>query len=183
MISSFPSNILPHSAIRSSHVVGIPHKKIDYIQTDAAINPGNSGGPLVDVETGKVVGVNAAIRAHMEGTSFAIPINRVRDIMHELAAGREIHHGYLGISLATCTPEWARQNNAKMSQNTVQIPEVHGALVHKVFPKVGTSFVVSAIKILTTKIRHPLSMVAFKRMMWSWKLAGNECQRQRTLDE
>ena len=26
---------------RSSAVVGIPHKKVDYIQTDAAINPGN----------------------------------------------------------------------------------------------------------------------------------------------
>ena len=26
---------------RSSTVVGIPHKKVDYIQTDAAINPGN----------------------------------------------------------------------------------------------------------------------------------------------
>ena len=115
-----------------------PH--VSYQILSAAINPGNSGGPLVDVETGKVVGINAAIRAHMEGTSFAIPINRVRDIMHELAAGREVHHGYLGISLATCTPEWARQNNAKMSQNTVQIPEVNGALVHKVFPKVMPDF-------------------------------------------
>ena len=52
---------------RSSTMVGIPHKKVDYIQTDAAINPGNSGGPLIDVESGKVVGINAAIRAHMEG--------------------------------------------------------------------------------------------------------------------
>ena len=26
---------------RSSTMVGIPHKKVDYIQTDAAINPGN----------------------------------------------------------------------------------------------------------------------------------------------
>jgi S1-C subfamily serine protease len=25
---------------RSSTMVGIPHKKVDYIQTDAAINPG-----------------------------------------------------------------------------------------------------------------------------------------------
>lgn len=41
---------------RSSTMVGIPHKKVDYIQTDAAINPGNSGGPLVDVESGQVVG-------------------------------------------------------------------------------------------------------------------------------
>jgi S1-C subfamily serine protease len=120
---------------RSSAVVGIPHKKVDYIQTDAAINPGNSGGPLVDVETGKVVGINAAIRAHMEGTSFAIPINRVREIMYDLAEGNEVHHGYLGISLATCTPEWARQNNARTTSDIPQIPEVFGALVHSVFPR------------------------------------------------
>lgn len=120
---------------RSSAVVGIPHKKVDYIQTDAAINPGNSGGPLVDVETGDVIGINAAIRAHMEGTSFSIPINRVREIMYELAQGREVQHGYLGISLATCTPDWAKQNNAKLDSEHFRIPEVHGALVHKVFPR------------------------------------------------
>ena len=123
---------------RSSTMVGIPHKKVDYIQTDAAINPGNSGGPLVDVATARVVGINAAIRAHMEGTSFAIPINRVREIMDDLANGQQIHHGYLGISLATCSPEWARKNNAvsrKVSIDTPVIPEVHGALVHKVFPR------------------------------------------------
>ena len=120
---------------RSSAVVGIPHKKVDYIQTDAAINPGNSGGPLVDVATGQVIGINAAIRAHMEGTSFAIPVNRVRDIMHDLAEGKEIHHGYLGISLATCTPDWAKQNNLQTKDSTTRLPEVHGALVAKVFPR------------------------------------------------
>eukprot|EP00522_Entomoneis_paludosa_P000908 CAMPEP_0172471848 /NCGR_PEP_ID=MMETSP1065-20121228/68029_1 /TAXON_ID=265537 /ORGANISM="Amphiprora paludosa, Strain CCMP125" /LENGTH=859 /DNA_ID=CAMNT_0013229963 /DNA_START=169 /DNA_END=2748 /DNA_ORIENTATION=- len=136
---------------RSSAVVGIPHKKVDYIQTDAAINPGNSGGPLVDVETGRVVGINAAIRAHMEGTSFAIPINRVQEIMHDLAQGKCVQHGYLGISLATCTPDWAQQQNNNHIQDHTEspspenpeikrrqfqrIPEVYGALVHKVFPQ------------------------------------------------
>eukprot|EP00980_Cylindrotheca_fusiformis_P006475 scaffold1377_cov126-Cylindrotheca_fusiformis.AAC.20 len=117
---------------RSSAMVGIPHKKVDYIQTDAAINPGNSGGPLIDVESGRVVGINAAIRAHMEGTSFAIPINRIRDIMHDLSEGRPIEHGYLGLGLATCTPNWARQNNKDGSGT---IPEVYGAIIHNVFPK------------------------------------------------
>jgi S1-C subfamily serine protease len=120
---------------RSSTMVGIPNKKVDYIQTDAAINPGNSGGPLIEVESGSVIGINAAIRAHMEGTSFAIPINRVRDIMTDLAEGREIHHGYLGLGLATCTPDWARQNNADTKEGAASIPEVYGAIVHRVFPR------------------------------------------------
>lgn len=94
-----------------------------------------SGGPLVDVETGEVVGINAAIRAHMEGTSFAIPINRVREIMNDLAEGRQISHGYLGLSLATCTPDWARQNNANVKDAKIHIPEIYGALVHNVFPR------------------------------------------------
>jgi S1-C subfamily serine protease len=86
-----------------------------------------------------VVGINAAIRAHMEGTSFAIPINRVRSIMGDLAEGRQIQHGYLGLGLATCTPEWARQNNADNTNNnsgsSQPIPEVFGAMIHKVFPR------------------------------------------------
>ena len=89
----------------------------------------------MDVETGEVVGINAAIRAHMEGTSFAIPVNRVRAIMNDLAEGRDINHGYLGISLATCTPDWARQNNANLKDTKAHIPEVYGAIVNNVFPR------------------------------------------------
>jgi serine protease Do len=96
------------------------------------------------VESGKVVGINAAIRAHMEGTSFAIPINRVKDIMYDLADGKDIHHGYIGLGLATCTPDWARQNNADTTRapsssssttNSANIPEVYGAIIFKVYPR------------------------------------------------
>ena len=46
------------------------------LQTDAAINPGNSGGPLISMESGKVVGINAARRAEKgdQNTNFAIPM-------------------------------------------------------------------------------------------------------------
>lgn len=100
---------------------------------------------MIDVESGQVIGINAAIRAHMEGTSFAIPINRVRDIMHDLSNGKEIRHGYLGCQLTTCTPDWARENNGDNANvnansnpagyNTNEIPEVFGALVHKIYGK------------------------------------------------
>ena len=96
---------------RSATVVGISHMKVDYIQTDAAINLGNSGGPLVDVETGKVVGINACIRTNMEGTSFAIPINRIREILLDLSEGRHVSHGYLGVSFSTSPRDHLRQSN------------------------------------------------------------------------
>jgi S1-C subfamily serine protease len=81
---------------RSSEVVGLVHKKVDFIQTDAAINPGNSGGPLVDVEKGEIIGINTCIRANMEGTSFAVPINKAKAIVRDLAEGKHINHGYVG---------------------------------------------------------------------------------------
>jgi serine protease Do len=46
------------------------------LQTDAPINEGNSGGPLISLETGQVVGVNAAKikEQSVEGLSFAVPM-------------------------------------------------------------------------------------------------------------
>lgn len=57
--------------------------------------------------------------------------------MYDLAEGKEVQHGYLGISLATCTPEWARKSNLAASKvaDVPRIPEVNGALIHKVFPR------------------------------------------------
>jgi serine protease Do len=55
----------------------------DFVQIDAAINPGNSGGPVLDV-TGRWIGVNTAIlnrAVGAEGIGFAIPSNRVRDMV------------------------------------------------------------------------------------------------------
>ncbi|HAV66238.1 TPA: serine protease, partial [Candidatus Beckwithbacteria bacterium] len=54
----------------------------DLIQTDAAINPGNSGGPLLN-SAGQVIGVNVATTEGAQNIGFAIPINKVKNIVDE----------------------------------------------------------------------------------------------------
>jgi len=121
------------SLSRSAAEVGIPNKKVNFIQTDAAINPGNSGGPLLN-EFGEVIGINTAIRANAAGIGFAIPINTAEKAMRELSQGRKIAHAYLGISMSTLTADSAKQNNADPNSN-VELPEMPGALVLAVAPE------------------------------------------------
>lgn len=77
---------------------------MDMIQTDAAINHGNSGGPLVN-SLGQVIGMNTFIytgSAYQEGfvgIGFAIPINRITEIVNELHNQGNINRDFwLGIS-------------------------------------------------------------------------------------
>ena len=79
--------------------LGIYDKKLELIQTDAAINPGNSGGPLLNSE-GEVIGINTLIRSGPgAGLSFAIPINKAKDIAYQLVKNRKVIHPMIGISL------------------------------------------------------------------------------------
>ncbi len=117
---------------RSSAQVGIPDKRIDFLQTDAAINPGNSGGPLLN-ERGEVIGINTAIRPDANGIGFAIPIDKAKAIKDTLAAGKRIPHPYIGVQMVTLTPELAKQNNQDPNSSFF-VPELEGVLVVRVLP-------------------------------------------------
>ena len=117
---------------RSSAQVGIPDKRIDFLQTDAAINPGNSGGPLLN-ERGEVIGINTAIRPDANGIGFAIPIDQAREITNTLATGGQVPHPYVGIQMRTLTSELAQRNNSNPN-SPFTIPEVEGVLVLRVLP-------------------------------------------------
>jgi S1-C subfamily serine protease len=88
---------------RSSAQVGIPDKRVRFIQTDAAINPGNSGGPLLN-EQGQVIGINTAIRADAQGLGFAIPIETALRVADQLFTSGTAEHPFLGIQMVDLTP-------------------------------------------------------------------------------
>ncbi len=69
------------------------------IQTDAAMNPGNSGGPLLDT-SGRMIGMNVAIATKTgqnAGLGFAIPVNRIRQIVPQLIAHGKVIRADIGI--------------------------------------------------------------------------------------
>lgn len=115
---------------RSSGDAGIPDKRVDFIQTDAAINPGNSGGPLMN-ERGEVIGMNTAIRADAQGIGFAIPINTIQRIADQLATQGKAQHAYLGVQMATLSPQVKQEVNSN-SNIGFTINEEQGVLVMKV---------------------------------------------------
>lgn len=118
---------------RSAAEVGIPEKRLNLIQTSAPLNAGNSGGAIAN-EFGEVIGVAMAVRANAEGIGFAIPIDRVKDIVSELASGKTIAHPFVGIKMVTLTPDFARQNNSNPNAPVI-IPEIDGAIVLHVIPE------------------------------------------------
>ena len=104
---------------RTSTQVGVPDKRVSFIQTDAAINPGNSGGPLLNAQ-GEVIGVNTAIRADAQGLGFAIPIETAARIANELFTKGRVEHPFLGIEMADLSPIRKQQINQEKQINIQQ---------------------------------------------------------------
>jgi S1-C subfamily serine protease len=116
---------------RSSSDVGVPDKRIDFIQTDAAINPGNSGGPLLNAE-GEVIGVNTAIIQGAQGLGFAIPIAAAQRVAEQLATKGRMDHPYLGIRMAELNPELQEEINRR--NLGFQVTQKQGVIVLSVLP-------------------------------------------------
>ncbi|MEM8778500.1 MAG: HhoA/HhoB/HtrA family serine endopeptidase [Cyanobacteria bacterium P01_G01_bin.49] len=115
---------------RSSSEVGVPDKRVRFIQTDAAINPGNSGGPLLN-SNGQVIGINTAIRADAQGLGFAIPIETAQRVANQLLTNGKVAHPYLGIHMVTLNPELQKELNQD-KQLGFKVTKKQGVLVVRV---------------------------------------------------
>jgi Do/DeqQ family serine protease len=118
---------------RTSGDIGVPDKRVGFIQTDAAINPGNSGGPLLN-QYGQVVGMNTAIiGGGAQGLGFAIPIKTAQRIANQLAATGKVNHPFLGIRMTSLSPDLKERINGDPSSN-LKIQEDQGILIFEVLP-------------------------------------------------
>lgn len=96
----------------------------NFMQTDASINPGNSGGPLLDM-SGRVVGINTAIRARANNIGFAVPINMVKQLLPQLLQHGKVQRSAVGATVGPVMPEDVARLGLEDSQ---------GALIFKVLP-------------------------------------------------
>ena len=123
---------------RNVSQLGIYDKRFELIQTDAAINPGNSGGPLLN-NKGEVIGINTLIRSGPgAGLSFAIPINKAKDIASQLIKNGRVIHPMIGITLVDENYFETDKNIVKVGYVVPNSPaEKSGIFINDLIIKVG----------------------------------------------
>ncbi len=106
-----------------------------FLQTDARIHRGNSGGPVLDT-AGQVVGVAVATGDRPGEVSFAIPINRVKEVVDALRDVGQVARSWLGVLVQPVDAELAR---------TGGLPRPAGALVTEV--KTGSPAAAAGLRV------------------------------------
>ena len=93
IVSSITPFVLPQATARqldAATVARLRQSIFDILQLDGTAYPGNSGGPVLDAETGRVVGVvnMVLVKSSREsalssptGISYAIPVRWVRELL------------------------------------------------------------------------------------------------------
>ena len=130
--------------------LGIYDKKLELIQTDAAINPGNSGGPLLN-SNGEVIGINTLIRSGPgAGLSFAIPINKAKEIAYQLINNGKVIHPMIGISLINESNPKTNNISVKVGYVVPNSPaEKSGFMINDIIIKVGNKDIKAASDVIS----------------------------------
>ena len=119
-------------------------------RTDAAINPGNSGGPLLN-SNGEVIGINTLIRSGPgAGLSFAIPINKAKEVAYQLLDNGKVIHPMIGISLIDESNFDKNKNDVKVGYVVPNSPaKKSGILINDIIIKVGNKDIEKASDVIS----------------------------------
>lgn len=79
-----------------------------FLQTDARIHRGNSGGPVLDT-AGQVIGIAIATGDRPGELSFALPINRFKEVVSSLRDNGQVSRSWLGAKVKPVTADLAQQ--------------------------------------------------------------------------
>ncbi len=111
----------------------------DYIQTDASMNFGSSGGPLFNLD-GKVIGVNTAIISPSGGNvgiGFAVPSSVARPVVSQLALGKAVERGWIGVKVQEVTDVISDSIGQKSPYGALVVEVVEGGPAHEAGIEVG----------------------------------------------
>ena len=95
-----------------------------FLQTDARIHRGNSGGPVMDT-AGQVIGIAIATGDRPGELSFALPINRFKEVVDSLRDNGQVSRSWLGAKVKPVTADLAQQ---------LGVPRKGGAYITEVVP-------------------------------------------------
>ncbi len=95
-----------------------------FLQTDARIHRGNSGGPMLDT-AGQVVGIAIATGDRPGELSFALPINRFKEVVASLRDNGQVSRSWLGAKVKPVTADLSQQ---------LALPQKGGAYITEVVP-------------------------------------------------
>lgn len=74
-----------------------------YLQIDARVHRGNTGGPVMNT-AGEVVGLAVTTGDRPSELSFAVPINRIKEVLDQLRDYGTVYRSWLGVLVKPVTP-------------------------------------------------------------------------------
>lgn len=101
----------------------------DTIQTDAALNEGNSGGPLINAESGDVIGLNTATEG--ENIGFAVSSRMTENIAQSLIDTGNHEHSLVGIRTVELNPLTQDEYNVDVDNGLIIVDVIDGVDTHE----------------------------------------------------